>query len=125
MRAWQFVHVACAFSLVGCGTVADQTPASQMTTDVMAGRWILAAPNAPSCGINFNGAPGVQQGSLMPEGGCPERFFLSRSWTIEQNTLTIRDDAGQAMGQLTFANGRFGGTSVAGTPITLSREGNP
>ena len=45
----------------------------------MAGRWILAAPNAPTCGINFSGAPGVQQGTLLPEGGCPEKFYLSRS----------------------------------------------
>ena len=36
-------------------SLGEQTPASQTSTDVMAGRWILAAPNAPTCGINFSG----------------------------------------------------------------------
>ena len=113
---------ACVLALAACGTVTEQTPVSQTTTDVMAGRWILAAPNAPTCGINFSGASGVQQGSLAPEGGCPERFFLSRSWMLSQNALSIIDDGGQVLAQLTFANGVFSGTSAAGTPVTLTRQ---
>jgi len=115
----------CALALAACGTIAEQTPQSQTTTDVMAGRWILAAPSAPTCGINFNGDPGVQQGTLVPEGGCPERFFLSRSWAINQNTLTIRDDNSQILAVLTFANGVFAGTSTGSTPVTLTRQVNP
>ena len=111
----------CALALGACGTVNDQTAQPQTTTDVMTGRWILAAPNAPTSGINFNGAPGVQQGTLSPDGGCPEKFYLSRSWALDQKTLVINDDSGQQLGQLTFANGRFDGQSAAGTPVTLAR----
>jgi hypothetical protein len=121
MRAIAVVAL-CALTLAACGSLGDQTPESQVTTDVMAGRWILAAPNAPSCGINFSGAPGAQQGKLTPEGGCPEKFYLSRSWALEQNTLTIVDDAGESLAQLTFANGRFDGQSASGTPLTLQRQ---
>ena len=117
------VVALCALTLAACGSLGDQTPESQVTTDVMAGRWILAAPNAPSCGINFSGAPGAQQGKLTPEGGCPEKFYLSRSWALEQNTLAISDDAGEPLAQLTFANGRFDGASTAGTPVSLARQG--
>jgi hypothetical protein len=116
---------ACALALAACGTVTEQTPAPQATTDVMAGRWILAAPNAPTCGISFSGAPGVKQGTLSPEGGCPERFFLSRSWQLDQNALSIVDDGGQVLAQLTFANGAFTGTSANGTPVTLTRQMMP
>jgi hypothetical protein len=115
----------CALTLAACGSIRDRTPESQATTDVMGGRWMLAAPNAPSCGINFAGAPGVKEGKLLPEGGCPERFYLSRTWTLEQNTLTIIDDAGEPLAQLTFANGRFDGQSGSGTPLTLQRQGLP
>jgi hypothetical protein len=116
---------ACALTLAACGTLSEQTPASQTTTDVMAGRWVLTEPNAPTCGINFNGAAGVQQGALTPEGGCPERFFTSRAWELNQTTLTIKDDAGQPLAQFTFANGQFDGRSTAGTPATLTRQQTP
>jgi Protease inhibitor Inh len=123
MRATRIAGAAvCAVTLAACGSIADQTPALKMTTDVMAGRWILAAPNAPTCGINFNGASGVQEGTLVPEGGCPERFFLIRTWALSQNMLLLRDDSGQPLAQLAFANGVFSGISAAGTPLTLSRQ---
>ena len=111
----------CTLALGACGTVNDQTAQSQTTADVMTGRWILAAPNAPTCGINFNGAPGVQQGTLSPDGGCPEKFYLSRSWALDQKTLVINDDNGQPLAQLEFTNGAFSGTSAAGTPVMLTR----
>jgi Protease inhibitor Inh len=122
MRAAYITGVAiCALALAACSTVADQTPESQTTTDLMAGRWILAEPNAPTCGINFSSTPGVQQGPLLPEGGCPEKFFTSKSWALNQGTLTIKDENGEPLAQLTFASGRFDGQSTAGTPVTLSR----
>ena len=67
----------------------------------------------------------MQQGTLVPEGGCPERFFLSRNWALSQNTLTIRDNGGQVLAVLNFADGMFAGTSTGGTPVTLSRQVNP
>jgi len=112
---------AYALILAACGTVSDQTPGSQTTTEIIAGRWILAEPNAPTCGINFNGTPGVQYGTLTPEGGCPEKFFMSRAWELNQTTLTIKDDTGQPLAQFTFANEQFDGQSTSGTPATLTR----
>jgi hypothetical protein len=109
----------CALALAACSSVGDQAAPPQ-TTEIMNGRWMLSAPNAPSCGMNFGGALGVQEGTLVPEGGCPEKFYLSRSWTLDQNTLVIKDDSGQPLAQLNFANGRFDGKSTAGTPVTLT-----
>ncbi len=124
MRAATIVYVAMyALALAGCGSVLDQTPESRAATDVMVGRWILAEPNAPTCGISFSGAPGVQQGTLVPEGGCPEKFFMSKIWALDRNTLTIKDEDGEPLAQLTFAIGRFDGQSSGGTPVTLSRHG--
>ena len=96
---------------------ASPPPVADMT-----GRWILTAPNAPTCGINFSGAPGAREGRVSPEGGCPDKFFMSRRWTFEQDVLVINDDESNPLAQLTFANDRFAGRSTAGTPITLVRQ---
>ena len=114
----------CALAQAACGSLGDQT-ATPQTMEIMAGRWMLTAPNAPSCGMNFGGVLGVQEGTLVPEGGCPEKYFLSRSWTLDQNTLVIKDDSGQPLAKLNFANGRFDGQSTAGTPVTLARQAIP
>ena len=66
----------------------------------MAGRWILTAPNAPSCGMNFAGAPGAREGTVSPEGGCPGKFFLSRRWALEQDALVINDDENNPLARL-------------------------
>jgi Protease inhibitor Inh len=87
----------------------------------MPGRWMLAAPNAPPCGVNFTGKPSANEGTVTPEGGCPERFFTSRRWTLRQNALTISDDDSNALAQFSFAGDRFEGKSNAGTPLTLER----
>ena len=86
----------------------------------MAGRWILAAPNAPSCGMNFAGAPGAREGTISPEGGCPDKFFMSRRWTLEQGALMIVDEDNQPLATLSYADGRFEGQSTAGVPVTLT-----
>lgn len=87
----------------------------------MAGRWILAAPNAPVCGMNFAGAPGARDGTVSPEGGCPGKFFMSRRWTLEQGALVINDEDNQPLANFSNAGGRFEGQSTAGFPVTLSR----
>ena len=61
-------------------------------------------------------------GTISPDGGCPERFYLSRRWSIGQDGVTIGDDANNALGVLTFSGGQFAGKSAAGTPVTLSRQ---
>ena len=87
----------------------------------MAGRWILAAPNAPVCGMNFAGSPGARDGTVSPEGGCPGKFFMSRRWTLEQGALVINDEANQPLANFSNAGGHFEGQSAAGFPVTLSR----
>jgi hypothetical protein len=113
--------VSIALLLAGCaaGTFGDPIPAAHPAT--MTGRWILAAPDAPSCGMNFGGAHGAQQGTVTPEGGCPGKFYTSQRWTLEQGALAINDNANQPLAHFTFANGRFEGQDTAGTAVTLAR----
>ena len=71
--------VLIALILAGCAggpsSLGDQTASTAPTPDSMAGRWMLSAPNAPVCGMNFGSAPGAREGSIVPEGGCPEKFL--------------------------------------------------
>ena len=69
--------ILIALLLAGCAGGGSLGGSAAPDTG-MAGRWILAAPNAPICGINFAGAPGARDGAVAPEGGCPEKFFMSR-----------------------------------------------
>ena len=111
-------------ALAGCGGGASLTseapPDKPSPTDVMDGRWILATPNAPSCGMTFT-APSANGGNAMPDGGCPERFYLSRRWRLADGTLTIGDADDAALGTFRVNGDRFEGKSEAGTPLTLSR----
>jgi protease inhibitor Inh len=114
-----------ALLLAGCAgnPLGDATPAAVPERPlIMNGRWILSTPNAPSCGINFAGAAGGQEGTLMPEGGCPGAFFTSRRWTLAQGALTIADENNQPLAQLAFAGGRFEGKAATGAPVSLNRE---
>jgi hypothetical protein len=88
----------------------------------MTGRWILAAPNAPTCGMNFTGASGARNGNVSPEGGCPGNFYLSRHWLLEQDALVINDDENKALARLPLVGARYEGLSVAGVPVTLARQ---
>ncbi len=121
-RAGAFASIA--LTLAGCATgpslfVGDGvTPSSDVD---MTGRWKLSAPNAPSCGMNFTVKPGANEGTVVPEGGCPERFFTSRNWTLAQGKLTIGDDKKQALAHLDFSGGQFEGKSNTDTPVTLAR----
>ena len=87
----------------------------------MTGRWILSAPNAPPCGLEFGGAAGARAGSVAPDGGCPGNFYMSRRWAIEGGVLTIAGQESQPLAQLKVVGTRFEGQSSAGMPVTLSR----
>ncbi len=116
--------ILVALMLAGCAgsPFAGPTPAAQATLDVeMTGRWILAAPNAPPCGMNFAGEPGALDGAIEPEGGCPGNFFTSRHWTLDKGALTIDDQENRPLAHLTYSDNRFAGQATAGTPVTLSR----
>lgn len=127
MRKWTTTRYRTAVGLVlglalaGCAgqsvTLGDSKPQSPDTA--MAGRWILAAPGAPTCGMNFTGAGA---GKVSPEGGCPGNFYLSRTWALEQDALVINDDENNPLARLSFADGRYEGQSVAGLSVTLTRQ---
>ena len=118
---------AClAVVLAGCaGGQQILSTASTPAPDSMNGRWVLAEPNAPSCTMTFAGGEGALTGTISPDGGCPERFYLSRRWSIGQDGLTIGDDGMNALATLTFSGSQFAGKSAGGTPVTLSRQTAP
>ena len=109
----------CAGDQLSFGNPAPAVP--QNPTVNMGGRWLLAAPGAPACGMFFAAAPRAEDGTIAPEGGCPGDFFTSRHWTFERGQLVIKDHKNEPLGQLAFNNGQFQGKSTAGTPITLYR----
>jgi hypothetical protein len=89
--------ILIALSLAGCaggsslgGSVAPAPEGG------IAGRWMLAAPNAQSW-----------------------------RWALEQDALAIKDEDNQPLATLNSAGGRFEGQSTAGTPVTLSRQTTP
>jgi hypothetical protein len=106
---------ACTGSLPGLQE--EKPPAPKVD---MSGRWLLIAPNAPSCGMTFGA--GAQSGSIKPEGGCPGDFFTSRHWAMENGELAIRNHNEELLAQLRFVGGRFEGKSTAGLQITLARS---
>jgi hypothetical protein len=87
----------------------------------LGGRWRLSQVGATGCFMNFGSAPGADQGTIAPEGGCPGKFFTSRKWTFEHGVLIIRDHKSEALAQLSFANGRFDGQANGGAELSLSR----
>ena len=119
------IGVLVVLTLTGCAgeqfSLGSSAPAPAPVDDSMTGRWILSAPNAPSCGLEFGGAAGARAGSVAPDGGCPGNFYMSRRWAIEGGVLTITGQESQPLAQLKVVGTRFEGQSSAGTPVTLSR----
>jgi protease inhibitor Inh len=114
--------VCLALVLAGCAGGQDiLSGASTPAPESMNGRWMLSEPTGPPCSMTFAGGPGALTGTIAPEGGCPDRFFLSRRWTIGESGLTITDDDMNMLGTLTFSGSQFSGTSAAGTPVKLTR----
>jgi Protease inhibitor Inh len=112
-----------ALMLAAC---AGDPNAAPLAAASMAGRWTLAAPNAPSCSMTFAQAPAQSdQGAILPDGGCPGELFKSRGWVLAHGSLTIADDQNQPLAVLKLADNGFQGTSTAGMPIKLTRQGPP
>src|SRR5450631_3684843 len=125
-KGWVAGGALMAMTLAGCagqGLPFGNKP--QQSEGTMAGRWIMAAPNAPTCGMNFSGAPGARSGNLSPEGGCPGNFFLSRHWLLEADVLVIDDEDNNSLARLTSTGGGFEGQSTAGLPVSLRRPPLP
>lgn len=117
------IGVLVVLTLTGCAgeQLSIDSSAQTPVDDSITGRWILSAPNAPSCGLEFGCAAGARAGSVAPDGGCPGNFYMSRRWAIESGVLTITGQESQPLAQLKVVGTRFEGQSSAGTPITLSR----
>jgi len=121
------VSVLVAFALAGCAseqvsTGSSPTASTPAPLDAsMTGRWILSAPNAPSCGMEFRGPVGARNGAISPDGGCPANFYMSRRWAMEGSVLTIADEENQPLAELRPGSSRFEGQSTGGTPVTLGR----
>jgi Protease inhibitor Inh len=117
------IGVLVVLTLTGCAgeQLSIDSSAQTPVDDSMTGRWILSAPNAPSCGLEFGGAAGARAGSVAPDGGCPGNFYTSRRWAIEGGVLTITGQESQPLAQLKVVGSRLEGQSSAGTPVTLSR----
>ena len=109
---------ACAGEQLSLGSSA---PAPAPLDSSMVGRWILSAPNAPSCGLEFRGPPDARSGTVAPDGGCPGGFYMSRRWAIEGGALTIAGDENQPLAQFRSAGTHFEGQSTAGITVTLAR----
>jgi hypothetical protein len=105
---------------VGTPSAPPPPPPPQPPPVDLAGRWRLSMTGA-ACLMTLAGNPGAAEGSIAPAGGCPGNFFTSRKWTYERSTLVIRDHKGEALAELSFADGRFQGQANGGGPITLAR----
>jgi hypothetical protein len=115
--------LALSFALLSAGCASEQlaaTATSPQKLDIN-GRWILAVPDAPTCGMLFESAADGLKGIVTPDGGCPGRFYTSRQWQLSQGQLTIIDRDSQSLAQLSFASGQFKGQSSDGMPVTLRR----
>ena len=119
------IGVLVVLTLTACAgeqfSLGSSVPAPAPADSSIPGRWILSAPNAPSCGLEFGGAADARSGSVAPDGGCPGNFYMSRHWVIEGGVLTITGGENQALAQLKLAGNRFEGQSIAGVPVTLAR----
>lgn len=123
-----------ALSLADCTSdrLADPSPAApnaqvaaaaQPVPSVnMAGRWRLVSAGGGACGMTFAAPAGAAEGTIAPEGGCPENFFTSRRWLFDQGALVIRDHTGKSLTQLRQeSTGRFEGKTEKGELVWLER----
>jgi hypothetical protein len=114
---------ALAFALAACtGTLPGVENKPAMPKIEMSGRWLLAANNAPACGMSFTVAADGQSGNIRPEGGCPGDFFTSRQWAFQGDDLVINNHNSEPLAQLHFVGGRFEGKSTSGLQVTLARS---
>jgi len=117
--------VLVALTLTGCAgeqlSPDSSAPTPAALDSSLVGRWILSAPNAPSCGLEFRGPPEARSGPVAPDGGCPGGFYMSRRWAMEGGTLIITGNENQPLAQFRSAGTHFEGQSTAGTSVTLAR----
>ena len=114
--------ILVVLTLTGCAgerVSLESTPTQKDLT--IPGRWILSTANAPTCGLEFGGAAGGRAGSVSPDGGCPERFYTSRRWSMDDGAMTITDAENQLLARFRLVGDHYEGQSSSGTSMTLSR----
>jgi hypothetical protein len=141
MTPLRWLAIGAAATLAGCGSdrvltstnpepppppaPAAQAAARPVPTPPpveMAGRWQLTSTAGGACAMTFAATPGSGEGTVAPEGGCPGKFFTSRRWVYDRDTLVIRDHKGEPLGRLAFSPpARFEGQAGPGETISLSR----
>ncbi len=97
----------------------EPAPAQPPPVD-LAGKWKLSGAGG-ACLMTLTDEPGSTDGKIAPAGGCPGNFFMSRKWSYQHAALTIRDFKGQALAELSFADGHFEGQASGGGSMTLAR----
>jgi hypothetical protein len=110
--------------LSGGGDTPKAAPVPQPAPVVdMSGRWRLTTPSGGACGLAFTGTPGAAEGTIAPEGRCPENFSTSRRWGFEQNSLVIRDTTGKTLAELRLnkEQGSYEGQAASGQFVWLAR----
>lgn len=126
MAPFAIAATLLTFALAACstgggaalGTSASNAPAAHLS---MAGRWMLAAPNAPPCGVELRSRT-EQAGDLTPDGGCPGGFYKARRWMLADGVLTVASGDYEALAQLESKGEHFEGRTADGLPLTLSRK---
>jgi len=140
-RPLRLLAIGAAAALAGCGSdgflkattseppppppptaQAAARPASTRPPVDMAGRWQFTSTAGGACAMVFDAMPGSGEGTIAPQGGCPGKFFTSRRWVYDHDTLIIRDHKGEPIARLAFSPpARFEGQAGAGETISLSR----
>ena len=124
LRAAGFAVLSLA--LFGCaggaGLVAPVGDAQPLPV-AMAGRWMLSAPNAPPCGVEFRDGGNARSGTIVPDGGCPGKLYMSRRWSFADGALTIGAENDEILARLDYKGGVYEGKAADGTPLTLTPQG--
>jgi Protease inhibitor Inh len=114
--------ILVVLTLTGCaGEWAALESAPTQKDLTIPGRWILWTANAPTCGLEFGGAASGRAGSVSPDGGCPEKFYTSRRWSMDGGAITITDAENQPLAHFRLVGDHYEGQSTTGIPMTLSR----
>lgn len=113
--------ILIVLTLTGCaGERAPLESATQKDLTIP-GRWLLSTANAPTCGLEFGAAVSDRTGSVSPDGGCPERFYMSRRWSLDDGAITITDADNQPLAHFRLVGDRYEGQSTSGRTMSLSR----
>jgi hypothetical protein len=117
--------------LAGCWTTdrpaIPSTPASAAAggspANNVGGKWMLTAPGADPCVMNFGAQPDAIEGTIAPDRGCPFNFSASRKWSHTAAGLIIHDHNALPLAKLSpVGPDRYEGRTSDGQEVMLSRQ---